>query len=124
MLGTVVISSKSLLLYLISSHQSFYPPAARCGICRAQTQTLSHLTGELVLSTWCWHPVAHFVLGPAHLVCASVCVWVQVYVCVCACVLSVPSVYPSHPLEYTVGTLQWGHQDAIFMDCCMILKSE
>lgn len=55
--------------------------------------------------------VAHFVLGPAHLVCASACVC-----CLChLCTLHTPC-------STLVGTLQWGHQDAIFMDCCMILK--
>lgn len=80
--------------------------------------TLSRLTwGELVSRP----PdlgmlVDHFALGPAHLVCAGVCV------CVCTvCAIWVPLSLP--------GVHSWAHysediKDAIFMDCCMILKNE
>lgn len=53
---------------------------------------------------------AHFALGSAHLVCASV------YVYCCA---------PLPPWSYTWGAHYSGDiEDAIFTDCCMILKTE
>lgn len=116
-LGSVAIlaSSQSLFPFPhpVPSYGSSCP---RWGISWAQAHTLRHLTwGELVsCSPDVGTLVAHFVLGSVHLVCASVCV----------CTV-VPSVYPSHSAELH----SWAHdsgdiKDAIFMDCCMILKNE
>lgn len=107
--GTVVVSvsSRSLLLYLISSHQSLY--------------LLWHLPGtnpNTKPSHWGASPV-HLVLAAGCSLCFRACT-----PGVCVCVRARHLCTPHTPWSTLVGTLQWGHQDAIFMDCCMILKSK
>lgn len=95
--------------YPAPSHQGLSRPGAPRG---AQASKLEAISPGGVLSC---PPdpgtlFAHFALGSAHLVCASV------YVYCCA---------PLPPWSYTWGAHYSGDiEDAIFTDCCMILKTE
>jgi hypothetical protein len=105
--------TKPFCLLPVPSHQSLYP-------------ALGHLLGtdpNTELAYWGARSTSTCLMLPC---CWSLCFRVCTPGCanVYMCVLFVPSVYPSRFLEYTCGHYSGDIKDAIFMDCCMILKNE
>lgn len=95
----MIPASQSLFPFLTQFHPPEFRPTLG-HLLGTDPHTLSRLTrGELVsCPPELGMLVDHFALGPAHLVCVSV------------CVLLVPSVYPLAPWSTLTGTLQWGHR--------------